>query len=196
MGLHVLSTDGMVIKRVKQWVLKCIACFKITTDLQRQFCPVCGNHTLERVACSLDKDSEQRTLYMRASRPMVYLRYIYVFKQGLLYIYIYALCRNFEGRNSPCPCPLVVEKETYCCEKISYSMVFGLNVKRQAQRCDDIRCLFMLKKIHNRLFLGSKKCLWGACSAWFGRESGENIIHHCRIWPHESKCSKGSRAPR
>ncbi|KDO21105.1 hypothetical protein SPRG_13811 [Saprolegnia parasitica CBS 223.65] len=69
MGLHLLSTDGMVIKRVKQWVLKCVACFKTTTELERQFCPVCGNATLERVACSLDKETEQLTLYTRANRP-------------------------------------------------------------------------------------------------------------------------------
>ncbi|OQR92134.1 RNA-binding protein NOB1 [Achlya hypogyna] len=69
MGLHLLSTDGMVIKRVKQWVLKCVACFKTTTELDRQFCPVCGNATLERVACSLDKETEQLTLYTRANRP-------------------------------------------------------------------------------------------------------------------------------
>ncbi|OQS03607.1 RNA-binding protein NOB1 [Thraustotheca clavata] len=69
MGLNLLSTDGMVIKRVKQWVLKCAACYKTTTELTRQFCPVCGNATLERVACSLDKDTEQLTLYTRANRP-------------------------------------------------------------------------------------------------------------------------------
>ncbi|KAG9403674.1 Nin1 binding protein [Aphanomyces cochlioides] len=70
MGLHLISTDGMVINRVKQWILKCAACFKTTTELTRQFCPVCGNHTLERISCSLDKDTEQLTLYTRANRPM------------------------------------------------------------------------------------------------------------------------------
>ncbi|RHY81538.1 hypothetical protein DYB31_006779 [Aphanomyces astaci] len=69
MGLHLISTDGMVINRVKQWVLKCAACYKTTTELDRQFCPVCGNNTMERIACSLDKDTEQLTLYTRANRP-------------------------------------------------------------------------------------------------------------------------------
>ncbi|KAF0690509.1 Aste57867_18099 [Aphanomyces stellatus] len=68
MGLHLISTDGMVINRVKQWILKCVACYKTTTELTRQFCPVCGNNTLERVSCSLDKETEQLTLYTRANR--------------------------------------------------------------------------------------------------------------------------------
>ncbi|RKP09402.1 Nin one binding Zn-ribbon like-domain-containing protein [Thamnocephalis sphaerospora] len=56
MGLNLISVDGVLIKRVKTWVLRCHACFKITTDMERQFCPTCGNNTLTRVSASTDEN--------------------------------------------------------------------------------------------------------------------------------------------
>eukprot|EP00658_Telonema_sp_P-2_P085324 TRINITY_DN9705_c0_g1_i5.p1 TRINITY_DN9705_c0_g1~~TRINITY_DN9705_c0_g1_i5.p1 ORF type:complete len:448 (+),score=83.14 TRINITY_DN9705_c0_g1_i5:195-1538(+) len=50
MGIKVLSVDGMVIKRARCYILKCEACFKETTELMREFCPSCGNHTLYKVS--------------------------------------------------------------------------------------------------------------------------------------------------
>jgi RNA-binding protein NOB1 len=67
-GLRQLSTDGMLIKRVKQWILKCIACFTTTTEMARMFCPKCGNNTLERVSYSIGQDG-QMVFYHRANRP-------------------------------------------------------------------------------------------------------------------------------
>ncbi|RKP25216.1 Nin one binding Zn-ribbon like-domain-containing protein [Syncephalis pseudoplumigaleata] len=58
MGLHLMSMDGMVIRRVKTWVLRCHACYKITTDMEKQFCPSCGNNTLLRVTAGLNSDGE------------------------------------------------------------------------------------------------------------------------------------------
>jgi RNA-binding protein NOB1 len=68
-GLNLLSTDGMVIRRVKQWILKCIACFTTTTEMERMFCPKCGNSTLERVSYSIGKDGKM-VFYHRANRPV------------------------------------------------------------------------------------------------------------------------------
>lgn len=68
MGLHLLSSEGMVIKRVKQWILKCIACFTTSTEMDRIFCPKCGNNTMERVSYSIGQDG-QMTFYTRANRP-------------------------------------------------------------------------------------------------------------------------------
>jgi RNA-binding protein NOB1 len=42
MGLRVLSPDGRRITRVKQWALRCFACFKITRDMEKLFCPQVG----------------------------------------------------------------------------------------------------------------------------------------------------------
>ncbi|CAH0481987.1 unnamed protein product [Peronospora belbahrii] len=67
-GLRLLSTEGMIIKRVKQWILRCIACFTTSTEMERLFCPKCGNSTMERVSYSLDRDGHM-TFYTRANRP-------------------------------------------------------------------------------------------------------------------------------
>eukprot|EP00124_Ichthyophonus_hoferi_P003351 Ihof_evm2s286 gene=Ihof_evmTU2s286 len=55
MGLHVVSIDGMLIRRAKTFVLKCQACFTVTKHMEKQFCPSCGNATLFKVAVSIDK---------------------------------------------------------------------------------------------------------------------------------------------
>jgi RNA-binding protein NOB1 len=68
MGLRLLSTEGMIVKRVKQWILRCIACFTTSTEMDRMFCPKCGNSTMERVSYSLDRDGHM-TFYTRANRP-------------------------------------------------------------------------------------------------------------------------------
>ncbi|WFD32287.1 20S-pre-rRNA D-site endonuclease nob1 [Malassezia sp. CBS 17886] len=52
MGLHLVSVDGLRIERVKSWVLRCHACYKICKDNDRKFCPSCGNATLLRTSVS------------------------------------------------------------------------------------------------------------------------------------------------
>ncbi|KAH7887550.1 Nin one binding Zn-ribbon like-domain-containing protein [Phlebopus sp. FC_14] len=53
MGLTLVSTDGRRIQKVKNWVLRCHACFKICKDSSKQFCPSCGNPTLMRVSVTV-----------------------------------------------------------------------------------------------------------------------------------------------
>lgn len=69
MGLRLLSSEGMLIKRVKQWILKCVACFTTSTEMERMFCPKCGNNTMERVSYSLGQDGKM-TFHTRANRPV------------------------------------------------------------------------------------------------------------------------------
>lgn len=54
MGLNVVSVDGMLIKRAKSYVLRCFGCFKITTVMTKEFCPTCGNKTLQKISMSVD----------------------------------------------------------------------------------------------------------------------------------------------
>ncbi len=61
MGLILLSVDGMQIRRLKSWVLRCGACFKIHTDpvdpktgIRRMFCAHCGSDMVQRVSASVD----------------------------------------------------------------------------------------------------------------------------------------------
>jgi RNA-binding protein NOB1 len=59
MGLLLLSVDGMRIRRLKSWVHRCGACYKIHTDaefnnMKRLFCSHCGSDMMQRIAASVD----------------------------------------------------------------------------------------------------------------------------------------------
>lgn len=60
-GLKVISIrDGLCIKETKQFVLRCFACFKISTNMSNQFCNSCGNlKTLKRVAVTVRDDGSK-----------------------------------------------------------------------------------------------------------------------------------------
>ncbi|TFK43741.1 Nin one binding Zn-ribbon like-domain-containing protein [Crucibulum laeve] len=53
MGLNLVSIDGKRIEKVKSWVLRCHACFKICKDNSKKFCPSCGNPTLLRASVTV-----------------------------------------------------------------------------------------------------------------------------------------------
>ncbi|ORX43231.1 hypothetical protein BCR36DRAFT_336195 [Piromyces finnis] len=55
MNLKILSVDGMIIHRLKNWELRCHACYYSTTDMSKKFCPQCGHDTLIRTSVSIDK---------------------------------------------------------------------------------------------------------------------------------------------
>ncbi|KAJ4479283.1 Nin one binding Zn-ribbon like-domain-containing protein [Lentinula aciculospora] len=53
MRLNLVGTEGKRIQRVKTWVLRCHACFKICKDASKQFCPSCGNPSLIRASVTI-----------------------------------------------------------------------------------------------------------------------------------------------
>ncbi|KAI0650542.1 Nin one binding Zn-ribbon like-domain-containing protein [Trametes meyenii] len=53
MGLGLVGVEGKRIERVKSWVLRCHACFKICKDASRKFCPACGNPSLLRASVTI-----------------------------------------------------------------------------------------------------------------------------------------------
>ena len=70
MGLSLLSVDGIQIRRVKSWVYRCGACFKIHTDaefqrgMKRQFCSHCGSDMMQRISASLDGKTGRLKLHL------------------------------------------------------------------------------------------------------------------------------------
>ena len=56
MGLKLLSVEGMVLRSIKQWVLRCSGCFTEHRDAGRAFCSKCGNATLTRLAAIVRAD--------------------------------------------------------------------------------------------------------------------------------------------
>jgi len=53
MGLNLVGVEGKRIEKVKSWVLRCHACFKICKDSSKQFCPSCGNPSLLRTSVTI-----------------------------------------------------------------------------------------------------------------------------------------------
>ncbi|KAL3499355.1 hypothetical protein ACH5RR_038448 [Cinchona calisaya] len=71
MGLRLLAPGGMQIRELHRWVLKCHACYKVTTDIGRIFCPNCGNGgTLRKVAVTVGENG----IILAARRPRVSVR--------------------------------------------------------------------------------------------------------------------------
>lgn len=59
-GLHVLSVNGMVIKQARNYILRCHACYKTTSNMDKVFCPHCGNRTLKKVAVTVNEDGSMQ----------------------------------------------------------------------------------------------------------------------------------------
>eukprot|EP00339_Tiarina_fusa_P021681 CAMPEP_0117066362 /NCGR_PEP_ID=MMETSP0472-20121206/46414_1 /TAXON_ID=693140 ORGANISM="Tiarina fusus, Strain LIS" /NCGR_SAMPLE_ID=MMETSP0472 /ASSEMBLY_ACC=CAM_ASM_000603 /LENGTH=645 /DNA_ID=CAMNT_0004787399 /DNA_START=125 /DNA_END=2062 /DNA_ORIENTATION=+ len=69
MGMALLSVDGVQIRRVKSWVHRCGACFKIHTDaeflgMKRLFCSHCGSDMMQRIAASVDGKTGRLKLHL------------------------------------------------------------------------------------------------------------------------------------
>ena len=58
-NLKLLGVDGMVMKSVKQWVLRCSGCFTVHRDMGRSFCSKCGNSSLVRLMAVAGSNSTQ-----------------------------------------------------------------------------------------------------------------------------------------
>lgn len=75
MGMLLLSVEGMQIKKVKHWVMRCGACFKIHSDQEftagnattrRMFCSHCGSgDMMQRIACSVDGKTGRLKLHLK-----------------------------------------------------------------------------------------------------------------------------------
>lgn len=56
LALSVLSTQGKLVREVKKWVLRCMACYTIQgEDMSRLFCKRCGVNHLSRIAVTIDQ---------------------------------------------------------------------------------------------------------------------------------------------
>ena len=73
MNLELVSVHGLKIPRVKSWVRRCGACFKVYTNHddydgpsdQRLFCDKCGSDMIQRVACSVNAKTGQLRLHLK-----------------------------------------------------------------------------------------------------------------------------------
>ncbi len=66
-GLNVVSPEGVLIRTARTWIRRCYACFATTADMERKFCPRCGNSTLKRVSCTVDVDGNVKVSPIESS---------------------------------------------------------------------------------------------------------------------------------
>ncbi|XP_041638574.1 RNA-binding protein NOB1 [Cheilinus undulatus] len=59
-GLHVLSVNGMLIRQARNYILRCHACFKTTSNMTKVFCSHCGNQTLKKLAVTINEDGSMQ----------------------------------------------------------------------------------------------------------------------------------------
>jgi len=71
MGMQVVGADGLLMRSIKQWVLKCSACNTQQPDLDRSFCTKCGNSSLVRLVSIIDVYGAQRILPERGAPARV-----------------------------------------------------------------------------------------------------------------------------
>eukprot|EP00210_Caulerpa_lentillifera_P006554 g6259.t1 len=67
MGLKLVTPDGVRIRHVTQWGLKCASCFHTTKKSGIVFCPNCGNSTLFKVRIEVDENGVE--VYGGLSKP-------------------------------------------------------------------------------------------------------------------------------
>jgi len=69
LGLNIIGTNGMIIKETKTWILRCYGCFNTTPNMDKKFCPKCGNKTLKRVSVTVNADGSQQ-IHISTRRPL------------------------------------------------------------------------------------------------------------------------------
>ncbi|GAV05004.1 hypothetical protein RvY_15196 [Ramazzottius varieornatus] len=69
MGMRVIGVDGFLIKSLRSYVFRCFACFKVTHNMAKKFCPSCGNSTLKRVCMTVDKNGKPK-YHISTKRPI------------------------------------------------------------------------------------------------------------------------------
>ncbi|KAF2734317.1 hypothetical protein EJ04DRAFT_493636 [Polyplosphaeria fusca] len=58
MNLHLLSPSLQRIRTLRTYILRCHACFLTTKQMDKQFCPRCGQPTLTRVSCTTNANGD------------------------------------------------------------------------------------------------------------------------------------------
>merc|ERR1712137_1397815 len=68
MGIKLLSIDGLQIRNVRNWTLRCFACMRVSPDRDRIFCKFCGNKTMRKISIFIDESGEVK--YVLPRKPI------------------------------------------------------------------------------------------------------------------------------
>ncbi|KAK9825380.1 hypothetical protein WJX81_007035 [Elliptochloris bilobata] len=60
MGLRLVAPTGAPIHELRRWALRCSACFRVTKEVGRMFCPQCGNAALDKVEVVISDHGQEQ----------------------------------------------------------------------------------------------------------------------------------------
>ena len=72
MGLKVMSMNGMMIKKTKQFVMQCRACNNVMYSMDSVFCERCGSDFVVKVSMTVDKKG--RVWFSKGAKSAASLR--------------------------------------------------------------------------------------------------------------------------
>jgi len=68
MQLRLVTLEGRAVTTIRRFVLKCDACAAICRNLEKRFCPSCGNNTLARLSYSISPEGVLTYHYKKGRR--------------------------------------------------------------------------------------------------------------------------------
>lgn len=69
MGIPVISVDGLLIRTARSYILKCRVCPGLTHQMNKQFCPECGNPSLQKAGITIDQSGKRQYTLIGRYRP-------------------------------------------------------------------------------------------------------------------------------
>ena len=60
MGIPILGVDGLRIRNIKNYILKCTVCYKFIFEIDKKFCPYCGYPYLMKIGYNIFSNGEIR----------------------------------------------------------------------------------------------------------------------------------------
>lgn len=59
-GLPVMGVDGKIIKKIRNYILKCTSCSDFIFDTSRIFCEKCGHNYMMKIGFSIDNEGNMK----------------------------------------------------------------------------------------------------------------------------------------
>lgn len=70
LGIPVISKEGMRVKQVRSWALRCATCRFICHDMSKIFCPSCGHRNLKRVPFTVDAETGEKKYFLSTKKQL------------------------------------------------------------------------------------------------------------------------------
>jgi RNA-binding protein NOB1 len=90
-GIPVIGIDGKIIKRIKNYILKCASCTEFIYDTKRVFCEKCGNNITMKIGFSIDNEGNMKIFDKQPEarlRGKIVINLIYSLAKFFIYLFL------------------------------------------------------------------------------------------------------------